>query len=219
MRMVSRHRRCRGDRGVSAVEFAIVLPVLMLLTVGMLEFALVMRDWMSVSTSVRVGARTAATGAGAGCFNPPSGSPTCIAPVLAQAASDAMEKAGYGMAKNSIEYIMVFKANNKGFPGATNNTTMPTKAQCGTSPYVNCVTYVWDPAQNGGAGGFVYSSGSWNSKTINACLPTPDQVGVFMKVNHPYMTKMFGATISLSDRAVMRFEPLAANACAANQHD
>lgn len=215
MRATSRNRRCRGDAGVSAVEFAIVLPVLMILTIGMLEFAFVMRDWLSVSTSVRVGARTAVTGAGNGCA---AGSGSTCVPAFTLAASDAMEKAGYGMPKSSIEYIMIYKANNVGFPGGTNNTTMPTKAQCGTSPYGSCVTYIWDQTQNAGTGGFVYSSGAWNSSQINACLPTPDDVGVYMRVNHPYLTKMFGATITISDRAVMRFEPLPANACAAGAH-
>jgi Flp pilus assembly protein TadG len=59
-------RRGRGDGGATAVEFAIVVPVLFLLVIGMLEFAFVMRDYLAVSSSTRVGARIAATGANAG---------------------------------------------------------------------------------------------------------------------------------------------------------
>ena len=34
-----------------------------------------------------------------------------------------------------------------------------------------------------------------------------------MSASHPYLTKLFGSTITLTDRAVMRFEPLPANQC------
>ena len=59
-----RGRGGRGDSGAAAVEFAIVVPVLLLLLMGMLEFAFVMRDYLSVASSVRVGARIASTSEG-----------------------------------------------------------------------------------------------------------------------------------------------------------
>ena len=40
-----------------------------------------------------------------------------------------------------------------------------------------------------------------------------DQIGVYLKVKHPYVTKMFGSTITLTDHAVFRFEPVAAASC------
>lgn len=206
--------RTRRDDGVSAVEFAIVAPVLILLVVGMLEFGFVMHDNIAVSTAVRTGARTASTGAGNGCVYG-SGS-TCV-PSLAVAAGNAMEKAGVGMPRGSIDSFIVYLANANGYPGT--GTTMPAKGQCGVSAsYPNCVEFVWDVTANSGAGGFVVSNGFWNSSQINACLPTPQQVGVFMRVNHPYLTRMFGATITVSDRAVMKFEPLPANQCKPGDH-
>jgi Flp pilus assembly pilin Flp len=204
----------RRDDGVAAVEFALVAPILILLVVGMLEFAFVMRDNIAVSSAVRTGVRTAATGAGNGCVQG-SGS-TCV-PSLAIAAGNAMDKAGIGMPKGTIDSFIVYKANANGFPGS--GTSMPAKGQCGVSAsYPNCVEFTWDQTQNSGAGGFVRSNGFWNSSLINGCLPTPDQVGVFMRVNHPYMTRLFGATITVSDRAVMRFEPLPANSCSGGAH-
>jgi hypothetical protein len=211
---MSRGVRRRDDTGAAAVEFAIVLPVLLLLVVGMIEFAFVMRDNLSTSSAVRTGVRAAITGAGDGCVQG-SGS-TCV-PSLAQAAANSVEKGGLGMPKNSINYILVYKANDLGFPGANGVSTMPTKAACGTT-VANCVAFIWDQTANSGAGGLVYSSGAWNSSQINACLPTPDQMGVFMSVNHPYITRLFGATLTVSDRAVMRFQPLPPNGCAANAH-
>ena len=207
----------RGDdSGAAAVEFAIVLPVLLLLVVGMIEFAFVMRDNLSTSSAVRTGVRTAITGAADGCVAGTAGTSSCV-PSLTQAAANSVEKGGLGMPKNSINYILVYKANNLGFPGANGVSTMATKAACGTT-VANCVAFIWDQTANSGAGGLVYSSGGWNSQAINACLPITDQVGVFMSVDHPYITRLFGATLTVSDRAVMRFQPLDPTSCGPNNH-
>ncbi len=39
-----------------------------------------------------------------------------------------------------------------------------------------------------------------------------------MQATHPYLSKFFGQTITLSNRSVMQFEPLAINQCASGQH-
>ena len=45
-----------------------------------------------------------------------------------------------------------------------------------------------------------------------------DRVGIYMKSTHPMMTGLFGSSITLSDRSVMDFEPLATQTCGANEH-
>lgn len=50
----------RNSRGAAAVEFAIVLPVLLLLVMGIIEFGLLMKDYLAVSHASREGARYAA---------------------------------------------------------------------------------------------------------------------------------------------------------------
>ncbi len=111
------------------MEFAIVVPVLFLLVIGMLEFAFVMRDYLAVSSSTRVGARIAATGANAGQGTCPGLPIICVpgnVPALAQDAADAIQQAGTAMPQDSIDYILVYKSNDKGYPGSAGNTTMPT---------------------------------------------------------------------------------------------
>jgi Flp pilus assembly protein TadG len=49
--------RRRDDRGVAAVEFALVLPLLVLLLFGMVTTGLVYSDHLSVTNAVREGAR------------------------------------------------------------------------------------------------------------------------------------------------------------------
>lgn len=199
--------RCSSrDDGVAAVEFAILVPVLVLFVVGMLEFGFLMRDWLTVSSAVRDGARAGVNGAANGCYSGSGG--TCV-PVLAQTAADSVEKAVIGMPKSAVKSIWVYKANASGFPGTATSQAAADAAGCST----NCIVYTWSATANSGAGGFVRTAGTWDSSNINACLPNPEQLGVILRAEHPYMTKMFGSTISMNDRAFMRFQPLPVATC------
>jgi len=53
-------RYVRNRRGQAIVELALVLPVFLLLLVGMMEFGLVLHDYVTVAEAARVGARAAA---------------------------------------------------------------------------------------------------------------------------------------------------------------
>ncbi|MDQ2678033.1 MAG: pilus assembly protein [Actinomycetota bacterium] len=46
-----------GERGAALVEFALVLPVFLLLVMGMIDFGLTLNDYNSVRQGVREGAR------------------------------------------------------------------------------------------------------------------------------------------------------------------
>lgn len=50
----------RGDRGQSTVEFALVLPLVALLLLGLLQAGLFLRDHLVVAAAAREGAREAA---------------------------------------------------------------------------------------------------------------------------------------------------------------
>src|SRR4051794_525192 len=52
--------RAAGRRGAALVEFAIVLPLLMTLLLGIMEFGMIMRDYIMLGHGAREGARTAA---------------------------------------------------------------------------------------------------------------------------------------------------------------
>jgi hypothetical protein len=206
------------DEGAAAVEFALVAMLLITLVFGIIEFSLLLRDYVSVGSAVRQGARIASAEAGAGpatCLTypvgvtPPPCSPT-TAPKLAQDAADAIQIEGSAMPKGNIDEIWVYKANTSGFPGSATDMA---SATCST----NCVRYTWIAAN----GRFQYASGTWNSSTINACPSASDSVGVIMKATHRYIIGLFGTSTSLTDRAVMLFEPLgqtATSGCAAGTH-
>jgi hypothetical protein len=213
--------RRRREDGATAVEAALVMPILALLVFGIIEFGFLMKDYAGVSSLVRSGARIASTGADHGpgtCTDTLPDAPPCSpanSPKLAQEAADAIQRAGAVSNPDQIQYILIYKANDKGYPGNDGSTVMPTDC----SATANCVKFVWRAALDK----FKYNSGTWNSATISACFPgnaanPMDRVGIYMKATHPMMTGLFGSSISLSDRAVMDFEPLATQTCGANQH-
>jgi hypothetical protein len=57
-------RGLRGQEGQAAIEFALVLPVLLLLIVGILKFGVLYNHYITLTDSVRVGARSLSLGRG-----------------------------------------------------------------------------------------------------------------------------------------------------------
>lgn len=55
-------RVLRGNRGAALVEFAIVSVLLIMLVFGIIEFALLMKDYLTVNQAAREGARVASLG-------------------------------------------------------------------------------------------------------------------------------------------------------------
>ena len=49
------NRRRSGDRGASAVEAAIVTPVVMAMLFGIIEFGFFFKDYLAVAAGVRAG--------------------------------------------------------------------------------------------------------------------------------------------------------------------
>jgi Flp pilus assembly protein TadG len=57
--MVNLLRRVRGERGAELIELALVLPLLMLLFAGIVDFALMFQRFLTVNNAAREGARIA----------------------------------------------------------------------------------------------------------------------------------------------------------------
>ncbi|MCW2822914.1 MAG: pilus assembly protein [Marmoricola sp.] len=206
-------RRRRDQRGAVAVEAALVTPVLMLMLFGIVEMSLLMRDVVSISSSVRAGSRVASAAAAGGPCNT-----TCTpntAPVVGQAAASAIERAGATLPDDALKWMMVYQDNGNGFPlGQTDVTTASGAPACGA----NCVVYTWDPTTNK----FKYSSGTWNTTTqVNACVNDAGRhsVGIAVRIRHSWVTGLFGSGVDLTERSVMQFEPLPNETCLPGQHN
>lgn len=64
----SRERRRNRERGQSLVEFAIIVPTLLILVFGIIDFGLALRSYITVTQATREGARYASVGNAAGTF-------------------------------------------------------------------------------------------------------------------------------------------------------
>ena len=60
--MTKSRRSIRNQRGQTMVEFTIVLPILLLLLLGILQFGVVFNNYITLTDAVRAGARQAAVG-------------------------------------------------------------------------------------------------------------------------------------------------------------
>jgi Flp pilus assembly protein TadG len=52
--------KLEGEHGQTAVEFAVVLPILVLLLLGIVQFGLAFHNYLGITDATRVGARAAA---------------------------------------------------------------------------------------------------------------------------------------------------------------
>jgi hypothetical protein len=123
--------------------------------------------------------------------------------------ANAIARAGTALPEEAIRDIMVYKANDDGYPGSLSD--LPDS--CDGVP--DCVTYTWRPVPQQ----FRYAGGTWPSAGINACFPANvDSVGVNVVADHDFVTGVFGSGLTLSEHAVMQFEPLLPAECAAGSH-
>lgn len=193
MKLLKRIRAARQEhqRGAALVETAILLPVIVGLLFGIIEFSMLYSTSAKVNDSTRAGARV-----GASMARDPN-----YSTAIAQAAGSVLKE----IPPDAPQEIWIFKANAQGYPGADGNTSFTT---CAT----NCIQYNWDPAtrafNTGSPGG-----GGWDATSHQICALPYDQVGVYVNIDHRYITQLFGNTKTLTDHSVFRFEPKAATVC------
>jgi Flp pilus assembly protein TadG len=58
-RTTRRHRRARREAGMAYVEMLFVLPVLLILVAGLVDFTVMLHDWMIASHAAKTAARAA----------------------------------------------------------------------------------------------------------------------------------------------------------------
>lgn len=181
-----------GERGAALVETAVLVPAVILITFGLIEFSSAYQASSTASSAARSAARTAS--AEAMLTNYSVDAATAAATALKQIPAD-----------EPVE-MWVYKANAEGYPGADGNTSF---SNCDS----NCIKYDWVQ----GTRSFNTASplgGGWPASSHHACDQNNwDSVGVFVKLNHKYLTKLFGASITLTDHAVFRLEPAPTQLC------
>jgi Flp pilus assembly protein TadG len=219
MRLGRRRPRGARQRGAVAVEAALVTPFIVLIVIGIIEFSLLMRDYVSITSASRSGSRIASANAGAGpqfCDAGETGTQCADtgAPELAKLAANAIQTQSSALNKDTINYMLIYKANTNGYPGSLTGWSSNPVTDCKNAG--SCVEFTWVKASDKFK--YVPGNGTWTSSTINACVSNSDSVGVYLNATHPFVTKMFGSSLTVSDRTIMRFEPLTAETCTSGTH-
>lgn len=189
-------RRARGERGAVLVESAFVLPVLLFLTLAVIEFGFFFSTKSTTVNSTRDGARfaTAYYAVKADKVDVGNDIKTIVERDL---------KAYTGMATPTQMWI--YRADSAGLPVG------------GDACNTDCMLYTWNGASE--QFDYVNNPGSlWTSAEVDACVtsasPGLDEVGVMVEAEHRLITPVLpGSTRTLRERTVLRLEPLPTQQC------
>ena len=180
-----RRKAILGDRGASAVEAAIVTPVVMMLLFGIIELGFVFKDYLAVAGAVRAGVRTASA-------NPRTAN-------FAQVAANKVAQTGGAMNFSDVKQLWVFKVD----PNTNKTIGFTNYSDCNF-----CVKFKWDS----GTKAFVQTSTSWLYTDQNACslsIGGPlDRIGVYIQLKHNPFTGLVLQTIYISEASILSLEPI-----------
>ena len=174
------------------LEAAIITPVFFALILGIADIGLAMNDYLALANSVRAGARVASASG-----NDVYGDWGILS---------AVERESTALERKKIKYIVVYKP--AGFGEAPTAT-----CQAGQSVSGVCNVYtVADLSRPKSDFGCTYTNvrdGWWcpTTRVVSLSGTGTDYIGVWMKIEHPWLTKMFGNTKTLTDSSVIRLEP------------
>lgn len=194
--------RRSAERGQAVVETAMVLPVLLLIVLGTLEFGMAFDHNLSLEYATREGARTAAAlangGGPLGCGSGQSPNASNVDPAIIAAVERVLNSPGSPLDVSEVSEIRIYRANAAGKEAGP----------------VNVWTYApgAGPVVGGKALDFVpnASQQSWPacSRTNGA---NPDYAGVSLRYRYDLQTPL-GQLISMidihmQDRTVMSLNP------------
>lgn len=175
------------------VEAAITLPVLMLVLFGLLEYGLLFKTSLSMSDAVRSGARVAVA------------QPRTTGYHLSAAAAASGTLSSASIPDDQIGMMVVYRANPR-TGGLKGGGALPSDIE---SCHTHCWKFDWDAATDQ----YVpRASPTWLASSQFACGTevTTDYLGVYVEVTHRFVTGMLQDEEKLSERTVMRLEPLSA---------
>jgi Flp pilus assembly protein TadG len=176
--------RLTGDRGVVLVEAVFIFPVVFFIVMAIIEYGLLFAGQSTTSSSTREGARFASAN-----FAVAADKKAAADQVMAEVVKDLGALTGY----DTPVQLLIYQAKNNGNPmfGSL------------TSCSQNCFHYTW----NGSTFAYDLSSPQWTNP--QACIGTQlDSVGIYVEVQHNYVTGAFGSSKLLQEHTVSRLEPL-----------
>lgn len=172
------------ERGAVLVEAAFVLPILVIFVFGIIEWGMVFNNVSVAGSATRSGARLTSH-----AYAPAPNKATHVSDI-----GDALERDLQSL--NNAEPIeaWVYRANT---------TTAPTTCTSST----RCWRMTWNTTTDA----FNTPTGGWSDPV--ACGSNLDDVAVMVRVRHDFYTRVFGTSRTVSQRTVMRIEPISSDVC------
>jgi hypothetical protein len=214
--MMNLRRRLRdrgGDSGSALVEAAVISPVLLFLVFGIFEYGLIYRDWLTVSDAAADAARIGAV------LGPDEVRQEDNSVVNADfKIVKAVREATAGIDPDWIERIVVFKVGPPSLGSPEDQLVEPCKNGIDGIPGV-CNVYFTRPAflavQETDPDYFdcdVWAESpacDWAPRTRDEGPRAEDidYLGIWIKVNRPYVTGLFGDDFEVSTAVSLRLEP------------
>ena len=185
------------------VEAAFVAPVFFMLIFGVIEFGFVFKDRLTVDNSTREGSRAASV----------SGDDLESDFLILQSINHSLKSVN----RPQIEEIIIYRADSPDSPIPA--ACLSSGAQSGPVDFCN----VYSPDafdeplyDNLGAANDFFGCVAATSADRHWCPSDrdsslsgapPDYVGVYVRVNHPFITGFFGDALTLTQVSVNRIEP------------
>ena len=202
--VVAHHPRARRgraadrSRGAVLIEAAIVTPLFFILVFGIIDVGLALNDDLALSHATRAGSRVASA----------SGNDLYADYGIIQ----TIRREGAALPKGQIERVVVYRPSAPGEGPTASCKAGTSSAGTGAAHVGACNAY--SPADMA------------KPKTDFGCLPAQqldkywcptvrdvsldngtDYVGVWIQVRHPYVTRIFGTAVTLTDQSIIRLEP------------
>ena len=200
-------RRASRQRGQGLTEFALLLPVFLLLLVAMLEFGLAFGDRLTLGNATREGARIGAA-LGTGMTTTCSGDPRSVDATVIASVQNILKSTGSDITMSDITQIRIFKASASG-------------TQVGA--YANVWTYTpgagpdADPDAGTEILDFSPSSTNWTACSRDNTPPDPDSIGVRIDYRYRLETPLAAlvafvggsqaSTYTMVDSTIMSLNP------------
>ena len=177
----------KSESGASAVEFALIAPLLVFLTIGLIELGIFMWNLSRTQSSVAASIRTAGT------LSRVDGYEDQVA--------DALKATAVSSNAQPVS-LVVYRADPA--------TGRPATLSAGITDYSNCTSdcfiFYWNSTTKNWTKS---TSPTWDASQQKACGPSAetDFVGVWMKSNYKPITG-YGIKSSFVTRGIARLEPV-----------
>lgn len=178
-----------GERGSSAVEAAIVTPIVIAMLFGIIELGFLFKDYLAAASAVRAGVRLASAMPRNATF--------------AQAAAHQVAVTGGAMNFKDVQELWVYKVEPACPTCALSNKPVGYSDFSGCTI---CVKFTWNGTEFAKTG-----TEDWAADSQDACSTStqrPDRIGVYIQLKHDAFTGLIFNTVTISEASIMSLEPI-----------